>query len=102
MSFNLSKLEKAFMLLDKGIEEGVFPGVAAAVGDNKGFVRVEVKGNKRLYPYDEKLNRESLFDLASLTKVVATTMLLMKMLESGLISVYDRVSEYIPNFKGDG
>jgi CubicO group peptidase (beta-lactamase class C family) len=102
MSFNLSKLEKAFMLLDKGIEEGVFPGVAAAVGDDKGFVRVDVKGNKRLYPYDEKLNRQSLFDLASLTKVVATTMLLMKMVESGLISVYDRVSEYIPNFKNDG
>ncbi|WP_019907230.1 serine hydrolase domain-containing protein [Thermoanaerobacter indiensis] len=102
MTFNPKRLDEAFSLIDRGIEEGVFPCAAVAVGSKEGFLKVDIKGNKRIYPYIEKLNRASLFDLASLTKVVATTMLLMRMVEKGLISVYDRVTEYLPSFNKDG
>ncbi|EGD53118.1 beta-lactamase [Thermoanaerobacter ethanolicus JW 200] len=102
MIFDSNRLEEAFKMIDKGIENGVFPCAAVAVGDKNGFLKIEISGNKRVVPYKDKLNRTSLFDLASLTKVVATTTLLMLMIEKGLISVYDKVCEYIPSFNEKG
>lgn len=101
MIIDKNKLNYAFNYLDKGIEDGVFPCAAAAVGFIDGYKKVKIIGNKRIIPYKEPLNKDSLFDLASLTKVVATNTLFVLMLEKGLISVYDKVCEYLPEFKND-
>lgn len=102
MKFDEKKLDNAFSLIDKGIENGVFSCAAAAVGDINGTVKIKIAGNKRIVPYKEPLQRDSLFDLASLTKVVATNTLLMRMLEMGLISMHDKICEYLPDFNSDG
>jgi len=102
MLFNKKRLNEAFDLMSRGIEEKVFPCAATAVGDKNGVVALKVEGLKGFYPHDTPLNITSLFDLASLTKVVATTPLLMVMIEKGLISIYDKVYEYLPSFRGRG
>lgn len=102
MRFDEERLGEAFKLIDSGIDKGVFPCAAVAIGDKNGNIKTKIAGNKRIVPYKERLNRESLFDLASLTKVIATNTLVMKMIEYGEITLNDRICDFIPKFTDDG
>jgi len=99
MLFNKKRLNEAFDLISRGIEEKVFPCAAAAVGDKNGVVALKVEGLKGFYPHDTPLNITYLFDLATLTQVVATTPLIMVIIETGLIAIYDNVCEYQTSFR---
>ena len=71
-----------------------------AVGNKNEIIKIQSFGNRCLYPEKLPMSKDTLFDLASLTKVVATNTLFMLFLEKGLISVYDNVSYYLSEFKG--
>jgi CubicO group peptidase (beta-lactamase class C family) len=101
MPINMEKLNYAFSLIEDAVSKGYFPGAAAAVGHKGGIYKIEHYGNKCLIPEKLPLERDTLFDMASLTKVTATNTLFMVFLEKGLLSVYDRVSEYVEYFKGE-
>lgn len=101
MRMNDQKLGNAFKLVNEAVEKGYFPGAEVSVGNGKGVLRCEYFGSRCLYPEVLPLDRETLFDMASLTKVVATNSLFMVFLEKGLVSVYDRVGDYLDYFKGD-
>ncbi|WP_231015530.1 serine hydrolase domain-containing protein [Clostridium guangxiense] len=96
----MDKLNKAFELINDGVLKGDFPGAVAAVGNKEGIIKVENFGSRCLYPEKLPMSKDTLFDLASLTKVVATNTLFMIFLEKGLISVYDSVDYYLSEFKG--
>ncbi|AAK78163.1 CubicO group peptidase (beta-lactamase class C family) [Clostridium acetobutylicum] len=100
MIIDINRLDRAFDLIKEGVSKGVFPGAVAAVGTRERVIRLESFGNRCLYPEKLSMNKDTLFDLASLTKVVATNTLFMIFLEKGLISVYDNVSYYLEKFKG--
>ncbi|WP_242851303.1 serine hydrolase domain-containing protein [Clostridium sp. DMHC 10] len=100
MFINMDKLNKAFELINDGVLKGDFPGAVAAVGNKEGIIKVENFGSRCLYPEKLPMSKDTLFDLASLTKVVATNTLFMIFLEKGLISVYDSVDYYLSEFKG--
>ncbi|WP_234120923.1 serine hydrolase domain-containing protein [Clostridium hydrogenum] len=100
MFINTDKLNRAFDLIKNGVLKGDFPGAVAAVGNKAGIIKVESFGNRCLYPENLPMNKDTVFDLASLTKVVATNTLFMLFLEKGLISVYDNVNYYLSEFKG--
>lgn len=102
MKINDRKLEHAFKMVEEGVSKGYFPGCAAAVGNKEGVYRVMHYGNRCIYPEKKPLLRDTLFDLASLTKVTATNTLFMIFLDKGLVSVHDRVSDYIDDFKNEG
>jgi len=79
-----------------GIKRQVFPGaVASAIIGNEAVIVQE--GYAQLYPESEKrlMSENTPFDLASLTKVVVTTTILMKSIEQGLIDLMDSVNDYI-------
>jgi CubicO group peptidase (beta-lactamase class C family) len=101
MAINIERLNYAFSLIEDGISKGYFPGAAAAVGHKKGIYKIEHYGNRCLIPEKLPMERNTLFDMASLTKVVATNTLFMMFLEKGLISVFDKVSQYVEYFKGE-
>jgi CubicO group peptidase (beta-lactamase class C family) len=101
MSINMGKLNHAFRLIEDGVAEGYFPGAAAVVGHKGGIYKIEHYGNRCLTPDRLPLERDTLFDMASLTKVVAANTLFMIFLDRGLVSVFDRVSQYVEYFKGD-
>ncbi|PRR79542.1 Esterase EstB [Clostridium liquoris] len=94
-----SILSNASKLLDKGVEEGVFPGAIALVGNKDKIIFKHACGCRQLYPDKKSMNMDTMFDLASLTKVVATTPLVMLLIESGGISLYDEIGYYLPQFK---
>ncbi|MGV8981901.1 serine hydrolase domain-containing protein [Clostridium sp.] len=95
MPVNIKKLEKAIQLVKEGINKGCFPCAAVAVGSRKNLYSIEHFGNRSLYPEKHDLQRDTLFDMASLTKVMATTPLLIRFLEDGKISLYDKISEFV-------
>jgi CubicO group peptidase (beta-lactamase class C family) len=89
-------------LIYSSISDKYFPGAQLVVGNNEGIIYINSYGN---YSYDinsPKVTNESIFDLASITKVVATTSAIMKLYEERKIWLYDFVSEYIPAFDTNG
>lgn len=85
-----------------GIKNNAFPGAQVLIGNNDNILYQKSYGN---FTYDEFSNAvtdESMFDLASLTKVIATTPAIMKLYEENKISLSDKVSKFIPEFANNG
>ena len=59
-------------------------------------------GNRAIAPAAESMTEDTLFDAASLTKVVACTPAVMLLVERGQVGLEERVQTYLPEFKGDG
>ena len=55
-------------------------------------------GNRALEPRREAMTADTIFDIASLTKVVATTTAVMQLVQKGEVRVNDPVAKYIPEF----
>lgn len=101
MSINKKKLNTAINLIPIAIQKGFFPGAQVVIGHKNGIYKSESFGNRCIYPEIVPLDNNTLFDMASLTKVMATTMVFIKFLEVGLISLYDRVGYFLEDFKGE-
>ena len=72
------------------------PGGVAYVGDSANEYFHRAFGNQQSTPAKIPANRETIYDLASLTKVVATTTCTMKLVEAGQISLDARATDYVP------
>lgn len=59
-------------------------------------------GDRAVIPKRERMTEDTIFDAASLTKVIATTSVVMKLIEDGKIDVESPLSHYFPDFKGNG
>ena len=59
-------------------------------------------GARALEPAREPLTTDTIFDMASLTKVVATATSIMILVERGKVRLSDPLSHYIPEIKGEG
>ncbi len=88
-------------LLAQGIEEGVFPGAAYAFGAVSGL-EIGVAGSHTYSPDSRAITAESLFDLASLTKVIATTTSAMLLWKDGALHLDQPVQELVSEFTGEG
>ncbi len=85
-------------IISDGIGRGAFPGAQLIIGTDEGILFERCFGN---YTYDEfspAVHEESLYDLASVTKTVATTSAVMKLYDSGLLDLNAPVSKYLPDF----
>lgn len=97
-SFTASKnLDAA---IEQAIGEKKLPGAVLIIGQNGRIVHRKAYGSRSLEPTVEPMTVETIFDLASLTKVIATTSSVMKLYEQGKIRLNDRVVDYIPEFQG--
>src|ERR1700691_1507942 len=86
--------------LQQSIEEGRIPGAVLLIGHNGQIVHRKAYGKRALVPTPEAMTLDTVFDLASLTKVVATTSSLMKLFEEGRFRLNDKITQYIPEFQG--
>jgi uncharacterized protein YbbC (DUF1343 family) len=96
------KLAAIGPLVTQAIAEKKLPGAVVLVGQGDRTVFHEAFGQRSVVPSQEPMTRETIFDLASLTKVVATTTSVMILVEEGRIGLNDRVSEYIQGFERYG
>ena len=86
--------------VEQAIQEGRIPGAVLVVGHNGQIVHRKAYGKRALVPAAEEMTVDTIFDIASLTKVVATTPSLMKLFEDGRFRLNDRVTDYVPEFQG--
>ena len=78
------------------------PGAVVLVGRQGRIVWRQAYGNRALEPAPEGISIDTIYDLASLTKVVATATSIMILVERGMIRMGDPVSRYIPEFAASG
>jgi uncharacterized protein YbbC (DUF1343 family)/CubicO group peptidase (beta-lactamase class C family) len=89
-------------LLRDAVEKGDAPGAVLLVGHNGAVVYRKAYGNRALEPSREPMTPDTVFDVASLTKVVATTTSVMRMVQLGQVKLNDPVGRYIPEFAQNG
>ncbi len=87
-------------IIDEAVRTELIPGAVLAVGHRGQMVYRKAYGFRSLTPTREAMTVDTIFDAASLTKVVATTPLLMKLFEAGKIRLDDPVTKYLPEFQG--
>jgi CubicO group peptidase (beta-lactamase class C family) len=95
----MTKFAEARDILDRAIGERVFPGAAFGVLAH-GQVSVESIGRFTYGPRSKAVTNEALFDVASLTKVLATTMLAMRYWQGGRLKLQTPLAEVFPQFAG--
>ncbi len=96
------RLGRIAELVEAAIAEGALPGAVVLVGDGRGVVYQEAFGNRAVVPAPEPMTVDTIFDLASLTKVVATTTSVMILVEEGRLRLSDRVAAHLPGFERHG
>src|SRR5262245_33476348 len=95
------KLEAMDAAILKAIADKRCPG-GVLWFEHRGASYHKAFGNRALVPAIEPMTEDTIFDAASLTKVVACTPAVMLLIERGKIRLEDAVQTYIPEFKGDG
>jgi len=89
-------------IIQHAIADGSIPGAVLVVGHNRAVIYRKAYGERALEPKREPMTLETVFDLASLTKVVATTTAVMQLVEQGKIRMNDPVAKYLPEFAQNG
>ena len=87
--------ESALSILHRAVEQGVIPSAAVAIGRREGTYTTAVFGNREVYPTPVPADVNSLYDMASLTKTMATAMVALRMAQAGEISLYDTIGDYL-------
>jgi uncharacterized protein YbbC (DUF1343 family)/CubicO group peptidase (beta-lactamase class C family) len=85
-------------IVQEAIRDGLMPGAVLLVGHDGQVVYRRAFGQRSLEPRREPMTVDTIFDLASLTKVVATTTAVMQLVEHGTVRLNDPVEKYIPEF----
>jgi uncharacterized protein YbbC (DUF1343 family)/CubicO group peptidase (beta-lactamase class C family) len=86
--------------ITRAIEKQLIPGAVVEIGHQGAVVYRKAYGSRALTPKIEPMTLDTVFDAASLTKVIATTSSLMKLFEQGRIRLDDPVTAYLPEFQG--
>jgi uncharacterized protein YbbC (DUF1343 family) len=100
--FREEQLAPISEMAEKAIQSGKIPGVVIFIGNQGKTVYRQSFGFRALTPKKEPMPTETIFDLASLTKVIATTTAVMQLVENGKLNLEDPVFKYWPEFKTNG
>lgn len=97
--FDFSSIDN---LITEAVLERTFPGAALIIWKDDSVLFENYYGRFTYENESESISEKTIFDLASLTKVVATTTAAMICLERNLLSIDDKVKEFIPGFAVNG
>ena len=98
----LSRLDAIAPLIQTAITEKKLPGAVVLVGLGDRTLYHTAIGERAVVPTPEPMTPDTIFDVASLTKVVATTTSVMILIDEGKIGLNDRVASFIPGFERHG
>ena len=87
-------------VLERAVAQKSFPAAVAEVGDATRPLWRQAFGRLRFEPDAPTAAEDTIFDLASLTKVLATTTLVMQQVERGAIGLDDRVEQHVAGWRG--
>jgi len=96
---DLARFDEIPPLVEQAVKDKKTPGAVVLIGRGDHVLWQKAIGHRAVEPAVEAMTLDTIFDLASLTKVVATTTSVMKLVEEGRIRLNDRVADYIPGFE---
>ncbi|MGB8062726.1 MAG: serine hydrolase [Candidatus Sulfotelmatobacter sp.] len=89
-------------IIHQAIADGNIPGAVLVVGHDGKVIYRKAYGERSLEPRRQPMTLDTIFDLASLTKVIATTTAVMQLMEQGKVRLNDPVAKYLPEFAQNG
>ncbi len=89
-------------IVEKSIAADELPGAVLLVSHKGQVIHRKAYGSRAVLPAREAMTVDTIFDLASLTKIVATTSSVMMLVEQGKVRLNDPVARYIPEFAANG
>jgi beta-glucosidase-like glycosyl hydrolase/CubicO group peptidase (beta-lactamase class C family) len=98
--FDLSMPQKIDSIVEDGIAKKAMPGCTILVAKNGKLAFQKSYGNYTYLPGSTRVNPYTVYDLASLTKMLSTTLAVMKLYDQGKIDLKKKISEYLPEFEG--
>ncbi len=84
------------------IQNGEAPGLVVVVGHNGRIIFDRAYGMRSLVPTREVMTRDTIFDIASMTKVLVTAPAVMRLYEQGRLQLNDSAAKYLPEFAAHG
>lgn len=100
--FDAARLDQIDTSIQKALDEKKLPGCVVLIGRQGKVALLKAYGVKRLLPSPEPMTTDTLFDLASLTKPIATATSVMRLVEEGKIRLRDPVAMHLPEFGVNG
>ena len=105
-AFSQTPLDSRLAVLDPIINDAIaqqlIPGAVVVIGHDGQVVYRKAYGSRAIDPRREAMTLDTVFDCASLTKVVATTTAIMQLWEQGKFRMNDPVAKYLPEFGQNG
>jgi len=95
-------LQRIGPAVEAAIEAKEIPGAVVLVARHGKQVYLKAFGNRALEPGVEAMTADTIFDMASMTKVMATAPSIMLLVERGAVRLDDKVKRYLPKFVGGG
>ncbi len=92
---NFARVEQE---MEAAAQRGVFPGAVLLVRDGANVFYVRAFGQRQIEPAPAPMEEETIFDVSSLTKALATTTAVMLLVRDGKVGVDDRVTRFLHNF----
>lgn len=89
-------------IVQSAVQQDEIPGAVLLVSHRGRTIYLRAFGERALIPRREPMTINTIFDLASLTKLFATTPAIMRLLEQGKIRLNDPLARYMPEFAGNG
>ncbi len=105
-AFCQTSLDSRLTVLDRVINEAIaqqqIPGAVLIIGNDGKVVYRKAHGSRAIEPRREAMTLDTVFDCASMTKVLATTPAIMQLWEQGKVRMNDPVAKYLPEFGQNG
>ena len=92
--------DQARLIIDAAIRGGVFPAAAIEVGDSASPIWTDARGTLTFDVASAPAGIDTPFDLASLTKVIATATVIMDLIRTGALRLDERVSSFFVDWRG--
>ena len=96
----MSRFPAAANVLRRAVAARAFPAAAVEVGSREAVLWRDAVGHLTYDPQADAASSDTIFDLASLTKVLCTTTLAMRAADEGILRLEDRVSAWLPDWRG--
>ena len=93
-----ASLERIGEIIGRAVQDGDLPGVVVLIWHRGETIFHEAYGHRSVLPVQESMTTDTVFDLSSLTKTVATTTAVMMLVDEGKVRLHDTVERYIPGF----
>ncbi len=100
--FNEALLDEIAPEIETAIAAEKLPGCVVCIGRRNKIALLRSFGQRRLKPSREPMSNDTVFDLASLTKPIATATCAMQLVEQGKLKLAEPVATYLPAFAAEG